>query len=87
MTDQLPVRGHEDLCLCGGVEVGLSLACPSGVYPALGPEAAAGAVCGRLRPTVDGLHDECGEGQPRPVLLSVGLCTNKDKTFPLSVLL
>lgn len=78
---QLPVRGLEDLCLCGGAEVGLSRAGPSGVYPALGPEVAAGTVCDRLRPTVDGLHAECGEGRPHPVRVSVGLYT-KTKLFP-----
>lgn len=84
-TVQLPVRGHEALCPCGGVEVAPSLACPSGVYWALDPEVAAGAACGHLHPTADGLHAECGEGRLHPVLASVGLYTNNGKTFLLSV--
>lgn len=78
---QVPVHDHEALCLCEEVEVGLSLVCPSGVYPALGPEVAAEALHDHLHPNVDGLHAEHGGGQLHSVLVSVDLCTNTDKTF------
>lgn len=81
---QLPGCGHEVLCLCGGVEVGLSLVCPSGAYWALGPEVAGGVVPVLLHPTVDGLHAEHGGGQLHSVLVSAGLYTNTDKNlFPV----
>lgn len=78
---QLPGCGHEVLCLCGGVEVGLSLVCPSGAYWALGPEVAAGVVPVLLHPIVYGLHVEHGGGQLHSFLVSAGLYTNTDKSL------
>lgn len=78
---QLPGCGHEVLCLCGGVEVGLSLVCPSGACWALGPEVAAGVVHVLLHPTVDELHVEHSGGQLHFAPVSAGLCTNTDKNL------
>lgn len=78
---QVPVHDHEALCLCEGVEVGLSLVCPSGVYLALGPEVAAGALHDQLHPNVDGLHAEHGGGQLHSVLVFVDLYTNTNKSL------
>lgn len=71
---QLPGCGHEVPCLCGGVEAGLSLVCPSGAYRAPDPEVAAGGVP-VLHPTVDGLPVERSGGRLHSVLVSAALCT------------
>lgn len=76
---QLPGYGHEVLCLCGGVEVGL--VGPSGASRALGPEVAAGVVPVLLHPIVGGLHVEHGGARLRSVLVSAGLYTNTDKNL------